>query len=161
VIYIVSDSHCALNYIIRLHLKYADNIIHAGDWSSYDTYEDFIDFCPNVYGVHGNTDTAEIELKLPSELDFELFEIKIHLEHELSNTRKFTQSSVKPDIVISGHTHKPKKKKLQGICFYNPGSCGPKRFPSVSPSFGLMFVFGKKIFIHTVKIPFQSRYGYY
>ena len=30
--------------------------------------------------------------------------------------------------VLSGHTHVPKSFRHKGVLYFNPGSCGPKRF---------------------------------
>jgi hypothetical protein len=32
------------------------------------------------------------------------------------------------DIVIYGHSHKYLQTEKDGVCFFNPGSCGPRRF---------------------------------
>jgi hypothetical protein len=30
--------------------------------------------------------------------------------------------------VLFGHTHKPTSYKKKGVLYFNPGSCGPRRF---------------------------------
>jgi putative phosphoesterase len=32
------------------------------------------------------------------------------------------------DIVVSGHSHKPKIETRDGVLYLNPGSAGPRRF---------------------------------
>ena len=32
------------------------------------------------------------------------------------------------DVVVSGHSHKPKIETRQGVVYLNPGSAGPRRF---------------------------------
>ena len=32
------------------------------------------------------------------------------------------------DVVISGHSHRPKLETVNGVLFLNPGSAGPRRF---------------------------------
>ena len=32
------------------------------------------------------------------------------------------------DIVISGHSHRPRVETIDGVLYLNPGSAGPRRF---------------------------------
>ena len=41
------------------------------------------------------------------------------------------------NVVIYGHSHKPKKEAVDGVLYLNPGSAGPRRF-SLPISLALM-----------------------
>ena len=32
------------------------------------------------------------------------------------------------DVIVSGHSHRPKLERKEGILYLNPGSAGPRRF---------------------------------
>jgi putative phosphoesterase len=32
------------------------------------------------------------------------------------------------DVIVSGHSHKPKVETIDGVLYLNPGSAGPRRF---------------------------------
>jgi putative phosphoesterase len=32
------------------------------------------------------------------------------------------------DVVVSGHSHRPKIETVRGVLYLNPGSAGPRRF---------------------------------
>jgi len=39
-----------------------------------------------------------------------------------------TDAALGHDIVIAGHSHKPKIEHRDGVTYLNPGSSGPRRF---------------------------------
>jgi predicted phosphodiesterase len=47
--------------------------------------------------------------------------------HDL-NTLHLDPASGKFAAVLFGHTHKPTSHKKKGVFYFNPGSCGPRRF---------------------------------
>ncbi len=47
-------------------------------------------------------------------------------------------------IVISGHSHKPKEEMKEGVLYFNPGSAGPRRF-SLPISLGFLEIQGTDI----------------
>lgn len=161
IVFVISDSHSAINPIIFRRLKNAGTIIHAGDWSTTDVYHDLLEITGNIYAVHGNTETREIDELFPEVRMIELYGKKIYIRHEVESAKNFKlfSNEEKIDIVISGHTHKVLKKKIKGTVFYNPGSCGPKRFANRAPSYGVIYFFGKFFFIFTHRVYFQKREG--
>ncbi len=155
--FVVSDSHSAFNPIIISRIKNNKILIHSGDWSSTDDYEYISGLFDKVYGVRGNTETVEIDNTLPEYLDFEINGKKIHLIHELEYFKKYTQTkSDKYDIVIFGHTHKPYKRRLGGVMFINPGSCGPKRYHNQKPSYAVIYFFKNFIIVGINTIRFTG-----
>jgi predicted phosphodiesterase len=47
--------------------------------------------------------------------------------HDLK-TLHLDPAAAKFAAVLSGHTHKPKIEWRKGVLYFNPGSCGPRRF---------------------------------
>jgi len=162
IVFVMSDSHSAINPVICKRLKNAKKIIHAGDWSTPEVYHDMLEITNDVYAVHGNTETREMDELLPEVRKIDLYGNKILIRHEIDSLKNFEifgHTDEKIDIVIFGHTHKAFKKKIKGTVLYNPGSCGPKRFAGVAPSYGVIYFIGKFFFIRTHSIYFQKREG--
>jgi hypothetical protein len=45
------------------------------------------------------------------------------------HNRKLIEEDISnKDIVIYGHSHKYLQTEKEDVCFFNPGSCGPRRF---------------------------------
>jgi uncharacterized protein len=57
----------------------------------------------------------------------------------------------KLQAVISGHSHKPAVFEREGVCYLNPGSCGPRRF-SLPISIGEMRITGSSVLARTVEL---------
>ena len=47
-------------------------------------------------------------------------------------------------IVISGHSHQPRKETRDGVLYFNPGSAGPRRF-TLPISMGRLQVVGHRV----------------
>jgi predicted phosphodiesterase len=47
--------------------------------------------------------------------------------HDL-NTLHLDPAAGRFAAVLFGHTHKPTMYKNKGVLYFNPGSCGPRRF---------------------------------
>jgi predicted phosphodiesterase len=37
-------------------------------------------------------------------------------------------AAAKFSVVLFGHSHKPEIRRHKGVIYFNPGSCGPRRF---------------------------------
>ena len=55
------------------------------------------------------------------------------------------------DVVVSGHSHKPKVTERDGVQFVNPGSAGPRRF-DLPVSLGRLSVEGGKLRGETITL---------
>lgn len=51
----------------------------------------------------------------------------LHLLHDLK-TLAFDPAAAGVQIVVSGHSHRPKIEERGGVLYVNPGSAGPRRF---------------------------------
>ena len=108
-------------------LKYADAIIHAGDYqaeSVIDTLQSFADF----YGVRGNMDSLAIHNRVPEELIINLGGFAIGVVHgwgspaELEERVLASFKGKKLDAIIYGHSHQAKNEMRNGVLLFNPGS---------------------------------------
>jgi len=121
---LISDTHGLLRPQAVYALKGVDAIIHAGDIGSDEILEQLADIAP-VHAVRGNNDRASWANAIPEFLDLEFGKRRIYVLHNLH------ELSVDPKqyaVVISGHSHRPKVDKQNGVLFVNPGSAGPRRF---------------------------------
>ncbi len=132
---IMSDSHDNMNAIRKavdfFNGKNVDIVLHAGDYVSSFTAQEFSKLKMKLVGVFGNNDGDKPYLlerfKNIGELRQDPFEIeldgkKIVLMHQ----PKFIDQLLKDknyDIVIYGHTHKIDIRKDSALVI-NPGECG-------------------------------------
>jgi uncharacterized protein len=104
----------------------SEHIIHAGDVGEPEILVELANIAP-VTAIRGNIDKAAWARKLPETEVVELSGISIYVLHNL------TQLDLKPKaagfkVVISGHSHVPKRETRDGVLYFNPGSAGPRRF---------------------------------
>ncbi len=117
-----------------------DMVLHAGDYTASDTLECF-QIMPHFVGVVGNMDPQAVAENLPRERELEIAGFNIGILHGdgpgrgpdmFQNLRGWFTDV---DIVISGHTHSPHLKVIDGVYMFNPGSATDPRDGSF-PSFG-------------------------
>lgn len=126
--------------IIKECMK-ADLIIHAGDFTSLDFYNQLKKIKP-LKAVYGNMDCCSVRDLLKEKEVFKIEGRKIGLIHGygaaacvLENIEKIFNNTF--DLVIFGHTHTPVNKKKGETCFFNPGSPTDKIFADYN-SFGII-----------------------
>jgi putative phosphoesterase len=83
-------------------------------------------FAP-VTAVRGNNDAAPWAARLKESEMIEVQDVRIHVIHDLSQLR-LEPARHGINIVVSGHSHKPRIERRDGVLFVNPGSAGPRRF---------------------------------
>ena len=54
-------------------------------------------------------------------------------------------------VIVSGHSHRPQLREREGILYFNPGSCGPRRF-KLPISVGELWVQGRHVRGNTVEL---------
>jgi len=134
---VVSDTHMPhmAKYLPRKlveGLQDADYILHAGDWTTLDVYDELQLFAP-VDGVAGNNDGMEIVRKFgyAKIVAFGSKRIGIVHGHGAAGTTEerayHAFKSEKVDCIIFGHSHVPVMKEIGGILMFNPGSPTDKR----------------------------------
>src|SRR5262249_20673669 len=102
-----------------------DPIIHAGDVGSPDVLARLGALAP-VHAVRGNLDHGAWSASLPVTQRIEIDGFSIYVLHILAELHPQAADNV--DVVIYGHSHRPKIETKNGTLFFNPGSAGPRRF---------------------------------
>jgi hypothetical protein len=123
---IVSDTHGLLRPEVFPALKGVDRILHLGDVGKPSILADLEKIAP-VTAVRGNIDRQGLCAKLP-ETDVLLIEGSyVYMLHDLK-TLHLDPAAAKFAAVLHGHTHVPNFCTKKGVLYFNPGSCGPRRF---------------------------------
>lgn len=120
----------------------SQHIIHAGDVGAPEILDKLATIAP-VTAIRGNIDKDVWARKLPETEVVEIAGISIYVLHDLA------QLDLKPEaagfnVVISGHSHKPKQETRAGVLYFNPGSAGPRRF-KLPVTVGRITISGGKI----------------
>jgi len=121
---VISDTHSLLRPEITEKIKECELIIHAGDIASKETAEE-IEALGTTYFVRGNADKDSWADEIPVSRKLELFGLKLYIIH---NRKQIREDVSDRDIVIYGHSHKYSEEYKADVCYFNPGSCGPRRF---------------------------------
>jgi len=80
-----------------------------------------------VHAVRGNTDHGEVAHALPYTEIVEVGGVRVYMLHILDDL-EIDPAAADIDVVVYGHTHRPKVEEKDGVLYVNPGSCGPRRF---------------------------------
>ena len=123
---VISDTHGLLRTEAVDRLAGVDHILHAGDIGSAEVVDRLRGIAP-ITAIRGNNDTDTWAAAFSAETVVKLAGRTIFILHDLK------ELSVNPadqgyDVVVSGHSHKPKIETMGGVLYLNPGSAGPRRF---------------------------------
>jgi len=123
---IVSDTHGLLRPEVLPALRGVDRILHIGDIGKISILEELAKIAP-VTAIRGNVDLEGPCAQLP-ETEVVLAEDHyIYMLHDLK-TLHLDPAVAKFAVVLHGHTHVPNHYSKKGVLYFNPGSCGPRRF---------------------------------
>ena len=123
---IISDTHGLLRPEAIRQLAGADHIIHAGDIGAPEVIEGLRRIAPTTV-VKGNIDTGEWAKDYSDTALVVLGGRAFYVLHNL-NELKLDPAASGFDVVVSGHSHRPKIETKNGVLYVNPGSAGPRRF---------------------------------
>ena len=123
---LISDTHGLLRESAVEALADSDLIIHAGDIDTLNILSELKKIAP-VFPVRGNMDRNINGAALPQYEIVEMDGISIYVCHDLYQL-DLDPAAAGFDVVVSGHSHRPKIKYRDGVLYINPGSAGPKRF---------------------------------
>ena len=123
---VVSDTHGLLRPQIAPVLAGVERVLHLGDVGDASILRVLEKIAP-VTAVRGNVDRSGPCGRLP-ETDVLLLEGHyIYMLHDLA-TLHLDPAAAKFSAVLYGHSHKPSVERRKGVLYFNPGSCGPRRF---------------------------------
>jgi uncharacterized protein len=123
---IISDTHGLLRPAAIEHLAGSDYIIHAGDIGAPGVIDRLREIAP-ITAIRGNVDAGGWANEYP---DTELVVLGGRAFYVLHNLKdiKLDPAALGIDVVVSGHSHRPKIEAKDGVLYVNPGSAGPRRF---------------------------------
>jgi len=139
---IVSDTHGLLRPEVAPALAGVDRILHLGDVGKVSILDELGKIAP-VTAVRGNVDRDGPCARLP-ETEVVLVEnpphasLYLYMLHDLK-TLHLDPAAAKFAAILHGHTHVPNFYTKKGVLYFNPGSCGPRRF-ELPVSIGLLTV---------------------
>jgi uncharacterized protein len=123
---VVSDTHGLLRPEVLSALAGVEQILHLGDVGNPVILKALGELAP-VHAIRGNIDRSGPCSRLP-ETDVLLFEGHyLYLLHDLS-TLHLNPAAARFSAVLYGHSHRPHSEHRRGVLYFNPGSCGPRRF---------------------------------
>jgi hypothetical protein len=123
---VLSDTHGLLRPEVPRMLAGVEAILHLGDVGDPKILDALRTIAP-VTAVRGNVDREGRCARLP-ETEVLLIEgAYLYLLHDLG-TLHLDPAAAKFAAVLYGHSHKPTTWRHKGVLYFNPGSCGPRRF---------------------------------
>ena len=123
---VISDTHGLLRPEVAPALAGVDHILHLGDVGNIAILRELGSIAP-VTAIRGNIDREGPCSELPETEVVRLGGQYLYLLHDL-NTLHLDPAAAKFAAVLFGHTHAPTLYKKKGVLYFNPGSCGPRRF---------------------------------
>ena len=126
IIGVISDTHGLLRPEAVQALQGSDLILHAGDVGDPRILDQLRAIAP-VVAVRGNIDTGDWAMRLPEYEVVEREGVTIYVIHDV-NQMDLDPAASGFQAVVSGHSHKPAIRTLNGVLYLNPGSAGPRRF---------------------------------
>jgi len=126
VVGVISDTHGLLRPEAVRALGGVDLIVHAGDIGSPEVMEGLGRLAP-VRAVRGNNDRDAWARAYPTTEVVEIGGVSIYLLHDLADL-DLDPRAAGFAVVISGHSHRPRAERRDGVLYLNPGSAGPRRF---------------------------------
>jgi len=123
---LISDTHDLLRPEAVQALAGSTHIVHAGDICAPHVLDGLRRIAP-VTAVRGNNDVGVWANALPETHLVRIAGIAILMVHDLA-TLRIDPVAAGAQVVVSGHSHRPKVEHRNGILYVNPGSAGPRRF---------------------------------
>jgi uncharacterized protein len=123
---VLSDTHGLMRPEALAFARGSDYIIHGGDIGSAKILDDLAAIAP-VIAVKGNNDGHAWAADLPETEMVRVGGVFIYVIHDILQL-DIDALGAGVQVIVSGHSHMPRIDQRDGICYVNPGSCGPRRF---------------------------------
>ncbi len=130
---LVSDTHGLVDPLLFEALEGCALVLHAGDVVGEDVLVELGAIAP-VTAVRGNCDAGTSLGRLPELARVPLGALTALVVHDAGRPEHRPKplaaalAKARPDLVVSGHSHRPAAAVVGGTLFVNPGSAGPRRF---------------------------------
>jgi hypothetical protein len=123
---VISDTHGLVRPEAVAGLRGVELIIHAGDIGSPEVMAALERLAP-VRAIRGNNDRDVWARRWPETDLVQIGGVSIYVLHNLAEL-DLDPRAAGIQVVISGHSHRPKAERRGGLLYLNPGSAGPRRF---------------------------------
>jgi uncharacterized protein len=123
---VISDTHGLLRPEVAPALAGVDRILHLGDVGKISILRELEKIAP-VTAIRGNIDRDGPCSELPETEVVQVGGHYLYMLHDLK-TLHLDPAAARFAAVLYGHTHKHEIYKKKGVLYFNPGSCGPRRF---------------------------------
>lgn len=123
---IISDTHGLLRPEALRLLAHVDHIVHGGDIGDPEIIT-ALRRIADVTAIRGNVDMGEWATQFAETAFVQLAGRLFYVLHDL-NTLQIDPVAEGVDVIVSGHSHVPKIKTVDGLLYVNPGSAGRRRF---------------------------------
>jgi putative phosphoesterase len=123
---VISDTHGLLRPEAVDFLRGCEHIVHGGDIGNADVLAQLAPLAP-LSVVRGNNDTGAWAERIPETALVEVAGVRIYVIHDLALIN-VDPAAMGVQVVVSGHSHRPKVERRGGVLYLNPGSAGPRRF---------------------------------
>lgn len=122
---VLSDTHGLVRPETLRSLDDCDVLLHAGDVCGPEVLAELERIAP-VHAVRGNNDVGAWARDLPVRKRVEIEGVTTLVVHDSADVRPQDLDGV--DLVVCGHSHRPRLEERDGVTWLNPGSAGPRRF---------------------------------
>ena len=130
-------------------------LLHAGDFSSFEAFEELGRLGPPLRAVQGNVDDPRVRARLPERDVVEVGAVRIGLVHDAGPRRgrleRLRAAFPDADAVVFGHSHLPLHERAGGFQIFNPGSPTERR-RAPSRAMGLARVSGGRVEFEHVEL---------
>jgi putative phosphoesterase len=158
---VVSDTHRNTEYLIRavdwLESKHKIAMLyHLGD--DYDDVKCLADKYIDIVQVPGIYDERYTNGSLPKKVMENVLGIRILLVHSLEKD-VVRDDKMMSDIILHGHTHHSGITLEDGLLCMNPGHLKGPKDKNFSPTFGLLDIQDKNLFVKIFGLDFKPVSG--
>lgn len=132
---VLSDTHGRMDPRVFDRFEGVGAVIHAGDVRSREILIDLQILAP-TWAVLGNTDQGGDCGHLPLQAFVETGGLRIFVSHghlQADPNRRIrnlleASKTLRPDLIVVGHSHRPYVGEHDGVLFLNPGSASSPRY---------------------------------
>jgi len=139
---LISDTHGLVREEAVAALGGCQHILHAGDIDTPDVLVRLRKLAP-VTVIRGNNDRGAWAQAIPVYDVVEFGAVSVYLRHDELEL-DIDPRAAGFQVMLFGHSHKPRVETRDGVLFVNPGSAGPRRF-KLPVAVGELLIFGDRI----------------
>lgn len=147
---VISDTHGMLRPQALAAMQGSDYVLHGGDIGKVDILGALQAIAPLTV-VRGNNDRADWAREVPETARLTVGQIEVFVVHDIA-TLLIDPAAEGIDVVVYGHSHRPRVHYKAGVMYLNPGSAGPRRF-SLPISVAELLIEGDQVTARIIELP--------